>query len=66
VSKPARATVEHLKKAKELQERAEECELIAKLATTDENKAAYLRMAELYRRLSDEERRLKGSGLPVA
>jgi hypothetical protein len=58
--------VEHAKKAEEFLARAEECELIAKLATTDEAKAAYIRMAELYRQLSAEERKLTGSGLPVA
>jgi hypothetical protein len=57
--------MEHAKKAAELLGRAEECDLIAKLATTDENKAAYLRMAELYRQLAAEESKLKGSGLPV-
>jgi hypothetical protein len=58
--------VEHAKKAAEFLERAEECELIAKLATTDESKAAYIRMAQLYRQLSAEESKLTGSGLPVA
>ena len=57
--------MEHAKRAAEFLERADECELIAKLATSDENKATYDRMAELYRQLSAEEIKLTGSGLPV-
>lgn len=57
--------MEHAKKAAEFLERADECELIAKHATTDENKAAYYRMAVLYRQLAVEEKSLTGSGLPV-
>ena len=57
--------MEHAKKAAEFLERAEECELIAKLATTDEAKAAYIRMAELYRQLSGEESKLDGLGFAI-
>ena len=57
--------MEHAKQAEELLRRADECELIANLATTDENKKTYRNMAELYRRLATEESKLKGSGLPV-
>ena len=57
--------MEHAKSAEIFLERAEECLLIAKLATTDEAKAAYTRMAELYRKLAAEEKNLTGSGLPV-
>ena len=44
--------MEHAKQAEELLRRADECELIANLATTDENKKTYRNMAELYRRLA--------------
>lgn len=58
--------MEHVKKAEELRGRADECELIAKLAATDEARQTYLKMADLYRQLSAEEIKLKGSGLPVS
>jgi hypothetical protein len=58
--------MEHAKRAEEFLKRAEECVLISRLATSDDAKAAYLRMAELYRQLAAEEAKLKGSGLPLA
>jgi hypothetical protein len=57
--------MEHAKQSESLLSRADECELIAKLATTDASKTTYLNMADLYRRLAAEENKLKGSGLPV-
>jgi hypothetical protein len=57
--------MEHAKRSEELLKKAIECELISRLANTDENKHAYLKMAELYRALAEQESKLKGSGLPV-
>jgi hypothetical protein len=46
-------------------QRAKECALIAKLASSGATRASYLRMAELYRRLAAEEATLSSEPLPL-
>jgi hypothetical protein len=61
-----RGRAEPARTGREFLKRAEECVLISRLATSESAKAAYSRMAELYRQLAEEEAKLKGSGLPLA
>ena len=47
-------------------QRAKECALIAKLASSGATRASYLRMAELYRQIAAEEELLSTEQVPLA
>jgi hypothetical protein len=57
--------MEHARQAEEYLKCAEECALTAKLATTEEAKNIYIRMAELFHGLADQETKLMGTGSPL-
>ena len=62
---PSRGRMEHAKRAEEYLTRAEECALASKVAATDEAKVIYMKMAELFHALAEQESKLMGSGLPL-
>ncbi len=45
----------HMENAEKLRIRAEECRLLARIAGTEAGRQAYLKLAESYERLADEE-----------
>ena len=57
--------VDQVTQADEHLQSAEECMLIARLTSSGATKAAYLRLAELYRTLAAEEATLSGAQLPL-
>ncbi len=45
----------HMENAEKLRTRAEECRMLARIAGAEAGRQAYLRLAESYERLADEE-----------
>jgi hypothetical protein len=53
-----RIAADHIAKARKLRHRGEECRTLARLTDAEENAARYLRMADTYDALADEEGQL--------
>ncbi len=58
------SVVDKINRADEHLQRAKQCMLISTLASSGATKAAYMRLAELYRALAAEEAMLNGTQLP--
>ena len=55
---PERKVAEHTAQARKLRHRGEECRILARLMDTEENAARYLRMADAYDALAEQEEQL--------
>ena len=55
---PERKTAEHTAQARKLRHRGEECRTLARLMETEENATRYLRMADAYDALAEQEEQL--------
>ena len=55
---PTRTAYEHIAQARKLRHRGEECRTLARLMDTEENAARYLRMADAYDALAEQEEQL--------
>jgi hypothetical protein len=52
---PKRKAYQHIAQARKLRHRGEECRTLARLMDTEANAATYLRMADAYDGLADEQ-----------
>jgi hypothetical protein len=55
---PKRKAYEHIAQGRKLRHRAEECRTLARLMDTEANAARYLRMADAYDALAEQEEQL--------
>jgi hypothetical protein len=55
---PKRTSGEHTAQAQKLRHRGEECRTLARLMDTEENTARYLRVADAYDALAEQEEQL--------
>jgi hypothetical protein len=53
-----RAAVDHAAQAKRLRDRAEECRNLARMMTSETNAASYLRFADSYDALAEQQEQL--------
>jgi hypothetical protein len=58
VTMPKRKAYDHIAQARKLRDRGEECRTLARLMDTEANAATYLRMADAYDTLAEQEEQL--------